>query len=143
MLHGILMLGCDTQFKSVLDKTKHYPTEEEINAKWDENLFTLNSSSAFTAMKAYDVVCTQFSQYPNVFIQMPYEKILKINKCIYPFVPGINNNNIFVNQSAMETTDLLQFLTQFELEVYLKIAKVFIMCNITLTVDDDLLAKRI
>ena len=38
----------------------------------------------------------------------------------------------------METTDPIQFLTQFEFEVYSKIAKVFVTCNIKFTVNDDL-----
>ena len=42
----------------------------------------------------------------------------------------------------METTDPIQFLTQFEFEVYSKIAKVFVTCDIKLPVDDDLLASR-
>ena len=41
-----------------------------------------------------------------------------------------------------DTGTPLQFLTQFEAEVYSKIAKVFVMHHIKLTVDDDLLASR-
>ena len=58
-----------------------------------------------------DVVRRQFYEYPNAFIKMTYIKILKINKCVYPFAPGRNNNNIQANQAAMEMTDPLQFLT--------------------------------